>query len=89
MTIHAVRLRRNSDYEDRDPFCYVYQRDGDLYHAHKHPGSGWNEGRFYLSNLEHHLTTYHKDTFYPDGSLQKLPDYVKERLSNPPGEADS
>jgi len=79
MAVRAVRWRRNRDRDDRDPdYCYTYERDSDLYHAHKNP-SGWSERRFTLRTLDHHLTMYHKDTFY--ATLDNdLPDFILNRL---------
>lgn len=79
MAVHAVRLKRNTD-DGTPPYCYVYQRDGDLYHAHKNPASGWSESKFSIRTLDHHLTMYHKDRFYATKS--DIPDFVLDRIEH-------
>ena len=89
MTVHAVELRRNTasrvcDADEYANSCFVYESGGDLFHAHRN-SDGWSESRFSLRTLDHHLTMYHKHTFYATKS--GLPDFVKERLFGPePGE---
>lgn len=79
----AVRLRRRTD-DGTPPFCWIYQRDGDLYHAHKN-ASGWSESRFTIDTLDHHLTMYDKDRIFTTASKSELPEFVQERLG---GDAD-
>jgi len=77
MPVVCVRLKAKTEREDRDNYCYVYQRGGDLYHSHRNP-SGWRESKFSLGTLEHHVTMYYKDRFYTTTSA--LPEYVKEKI---------
>lgn len=77
MAVYAVRMDRNSEPNDRDSSCYIYQRDGCLFHTHKHE-SGWNESQFTLETLDHHLTMYRKGTFFATKS--DLPDFILGQL---------
>lgn len=80
MSVICVRMKAKTERnagDEQDSYCFIYQKDGDLYHAHRNE-AGWSESRFSLGTLEHHLTMYHKDRFYT--TTHDLPEYIKEKV---------